>query len=164
MTLRNGIQTDAIQDGTGRAIRRHEAADVPLSRRMWARFFAARYDQQIEAGVMVTAGSPLAGHYVRLTSAAERDDMTRALELLLRDAGLRPDDVGVSTRVPIDAEAVRKSADVIEDVLARLKDSQPVRARGIARLRILLGDGRSPVYRPGPGTVAAEMRGVLAAM
>jgi hypothetical protein len=34
----------------------------------------------------------------------------------------------------------------------------------MARLRILLSDGRSPVYRSGHGTFAAAMRGVLAAM
>jgi hypothetical protein len=164
MTLRNGIRTDAIDDTTDRAIRPHETADVPLSSRMWARLFAARYDHQFEAGVTVTAGSSLAAHYVRLTSQAEREDMTNALLLLLRDAGLLDDGVGVSTRVPIQAEAIRKSADVIDDVLSRLADPQPVRARGMARLRILLGDGRGPVYRPGPGSVAAEMRGVLAAM
>src|SRR5258708_7537106 len=154
MTLRNGIRTDAIDDTTDRAIRRHETADVPLSSRMWARLFAARYDQQFEAGVTVTAGSPLAAHYVRLTSQAERADMTNALLLLLRDAGLLHDGVGVSTRVPIQAEAIRKSADVVDDVLSRLADPQPVRARGMARLRILLGDRRRPPYRPGPRSVA----------
>ncbi|MDT5150189.1 MAG: hypothetical protein QOI01_1922 [Mycobacterium sp.] len=164
MTLRNGIRTDAIDDTTDRSIHRDERADVPLSSRMWARLFAARYDQQIEAGATVTGGSPRAAHYVRLTSQAEREDMTNALVLLLRDAGLLDDGVGVSTRVPIQAEAIRKSADVIDDVLSRLADPQLVRARGMARLRILLGDGRGPVYRPGPGSVAAEMRGVLAAM
>lgn len=164
MTPRNGIRTDAIQDTSVRAFCRHADADVPLSGRMWARLFAERYDHQVEAGVRVTAGSALAAHYVRLTSRAERDDMTHALELLLRDAGLLPEDVGVRMRVPVDAETVRESADVIEDVLTLLTDSRPVRARGMARLRILLGDGRSPVYRPGSGTLAAEMRGVLAAM
>jgi hypothetical protein len=131
---------------------------------MWARLCAGRYDQRVEAGVPVTAGSPLAAHHVRLRSRAERRDMTNALLLLLRDAGLLWDTAGVSARVPIHVEAIRKSADVIEDVLARLADPEPVRARGMARLRLLLSDGRSPVYRPGSGTFAAEMRGVLAAM
>jgi hypothetical protein len=166
MTFRNGIRTDATDDTTDRAIRRHEPADVPLSSRMWARLFAARYDQQLEAGVTVTAGTPLAAHYVRLTSQAEREDMTNALVFLLREAGLLDDGAGVGagTRVPIHGEAIRKSADVIDDVLSRLADPRPVRARGMARLRILLGDGRSPVYRGGRGTVGAQMRGVLAAM
>jgi len=40
----------------------------------------------------------------------------------------------------------------------------PVRARGMARLRILLSDGRGPLYRTGRGTLGAALRGVLAAL
>jgi hypothetical protein len=39
-----------------------------------------------------------------------------------------------------------------------------VRARGMARLRILLTDGRGPMYRNDRGSLAAELRGVLAAL
>lgn len=163
MTLRNGIRTNTGHHTTDRITRRR-AADVPLSSRLWARLFAARYDRQVEAGVTVAAGTPLAAHHVRLTSRCERQDMANALMLLLRDAGLLWDTAGISARVPIHVQAVRGSADVIEDVLARLANPKPLRARGMARLRILLGDGRSPVYRVGPGTFAAEMRGVLAAL
>jgi hypothetical protein len=164
MTLRNGTRTDAAEATTGRTVGRHDTAHVPWTSRARARLLAARYDQLAEAGVPVTAGSPLAAHHVRLRSRTEREDMTNALLLLLRDAGLLWDSAGVNARVPVHVEAIRRSADVIEDVLARLADPQPVRARGMARLRLLLGDGRGPVYRPGSGTFAAEMRGVLAAM
>lgn len=160
MTLRDDIGTETANEIADR----HHVTHVPLMSRMWARLYAARYDHRIEAGAKVTAGSPLAAHYGRLTSHAERKAMANALLLLLRDAGLLWDTVGISLRVPIHVEAIRKSADVIEDVLARLADPEPVRARGMARLRLLLSDGRSPVYRPGSGTFAAEMRGVLAAM
>jgi len=39
-----------------------------------------------------------------------------------------------------------------------------VRARGMARLRMLLSDGTGPLYRAGRGSLAAELRGVLAAL
>ena len=165
MTPRNGIPTYVTRPAAARReIRQITLADVPFSRRMWARLFAARYDQQIEEGITVAAGTPLAAHYLRLASRQERLDMAEALTHLLQDAGRMPGEGGARMRVPIRIDAVRQSADVVSDVLARLLGPLPVRARGMARLRILLSDGRSPVYRSGHGTFAAAMRGVLAAM
>jgi hypothetical protein len=45
-----------------------------------------------------------------------------------------------------------------------LHSPRPVRARGVARLRLLLSDGTGPLYRSGRGSLAAELRGVLAAL
>jgi hypothetical protein len=151
-------------DATDNAIRTPEIAPIPLSSRLWARLCATRYDRRVEAGDAVVAGSPLAAHHVRLTSSAEREDLSGALLHLMQDAGLLAGESVINARVPIHVDAVRKSADVLEDVLCRLADPTPLRARGMARLRLLLCDGRSPVYRRGAGTLAAEMRGVLAAM
>lgn len=164
MTLDHGIRIDSTDAAPAGGVRQIHRVDVPMSSRVWARLFAARYDQQVEAGVTVAAGSPLAAHYLRVTCLAERKDIAGALVLLLRDAGLVWDAAGSSTRVPIHVDAVRRSADIVEEVLARLASPVPVRARGMARLRILLSDGRGPVYRSGRGTFAAAMRGVLAAM
>jgi hypothetical protein len=168
MTPRGGISDYGMGSAaTGterREIRRSALADVSTSKRVWARLFAGRYDQQIEQGVTVVPGTPLAAHYVRLVSRRESEDMAAALTLLLRDAGLMPGTGGRASRVPIRTDAVRQSADTVEDVLARLLGPLPARARGMARLRLLLGDGRGPLYCTGPGTFAAAMRGVLAAM
>jgi hypothetical protein len=168
MTPRNGIPAYVMgtaEVGADRHdIRQIRLTDVSFSGRMWARLFAARYDQQIEQGVAVAAGTPLAAHYLRLASRRERDDMAAALDHLLQDAGRTPSNGGTAMRVPIRTDAVEQSADVVEDVLARLLGPLPVRARGMARLRILLSDGRGPLYRSGRGTFAAAMRGVLAAM
>lgn len=168
MTPRNGIPgyvtSAAAASASRRKIHPIRLADVPFSGRMWARLFAARYDQQIENGVAIAAGTPLAAHYSRLASRREREDMAEALTHLLQDAGRMPHEGRATMRVPIRADAVRQSAEVVEDVLGRLAGPLPVRARGMARLRILLSDGRGPVYRAGHGTLAAAMRGVLAAM
>jgi hypothetical protein len=168
MTPRSGIPVQvgggAAVGADGRRNPRIALVDVALSKRMWARLFAARYDQQIERGDTVAAGTPLAAHYLRLASRGERADMATTLTLLLRDAGRMPRGGGAALRVPIRTDAVQQSAEIVEDVLARLLGPLPVRARGMARLRILISDGRSPVYRSGHGTFAAAMRGVLAAM
>ncbi len=168
MTPWNGIPVflmgNAAVSGGSREIRQVRLAGMPFSGRTWARLFAARYDRQIERGVAVAAGTPLAAHYLRLVSRREREDMAEALTLLLQDAGRMKCDRRATMRVPIRVDAVQQSAEVVEDVLARLTGPLPIRARGMARLRILLGDGCSPIYRSGHGTLAAAMRGVLAAM
>ena len=168
MTPRSGIPFYGMGiEETGadrREIRGSALADVALSKRVLARLFAGRYDQQIDQGVTVVPGTPLAAHYVRLASRRERNGLAAALTLVLQDTGLLPGPGGPAGRVPIRADVVRQSADTVDDVLARLVGPLPVRARGMARLRILLSDGRGPLYRTGPGTFAAAMRGVLAAM
>jgi hypothetical protein len=142
--------------------RRETGGRAPWSVRVWARLFASRFDEEIEAGVAPDHGSPLAAHWVRLTSARERQDLAFSLCKVVGDA--RGTHGGRSSRVPVQAAAVRQASDVVDEVLERLTGPVPVRARGTARLRILLADGRGPLYRAGRGTLAAAMRGVLAAL
>ena len=54
--------------------------------------------------------------------------------------------------------------DVIDDITLLLHSPREVRARGMVRLRMLLSDSRGPLYRSGRGSLAAELRGVLAAL
>lgn len=133
-----------------------------LTARCGARLFARRYDRQVEAGVTPVIGSPLAVHHRRLTSDRERAELARALHLVLRDAAEGRD--LLNPRIPVHGDAVRHAADAIGDVRARLRSRSPVRARGTARLRLLLADGRGPLYRTRAGSLAAAMRGVLAAL
>lgn len=130
--------------------------------RLRARVFSYRYDCQLEAGVHPEPGSALEVHGARLSSHTERAELADALRLVLRDA-----DAGTSLRqgrVPVCGDAVRRAADVIDSVIDRMESPSPTRVRGIARLRILLADGRGPLYRSDRGSVAAAMRGVLAAL
>jgi hypothetical protein len=135
---------------------------APWSTRLCARLFAGRYDRQIEDGVRPVQGSPLALHCARLISARERDDLAYALRLVVHDADHA---AGRShSRVPVRSVAVHHCAEVIGAVYDRLADPFPVRARGMARLRILLSDGCGPLYRSGEGTLTAALRGVLATL
>ncbi|MCV7420105.1 hypothetical protein H7K45_06100 [Mycobacterium yunnanensis] len=161
MTPRSRIPQHCTDDSAPELV---AATHSALPQRFWARVFATRYDLRTDQGVPVTAGSPLAAHHQRLLSRRERTDLAAALTLLLEDAD-RPTGRGDhAPRVPIEADAVRRSVDVVDDVRARLLGPLPVRARGMARLRILLGDGRGPTYRAGRGTFASAIRGVLAAL
>jgi len=143
--------------------RPHESGVQPSwPERLRARLFAARYDRQVDAGVTPIPGTALAVHYARLTAPQERAELSRTLRAAMSDAetGWR----GLTPRVPVQAQAIRRAIGIVEDVAGRLAEPFPVRARGVARLRILLADGRGPLYRSGSGSLSAAMRGVLAAL
>jgi len=140
-----------------------EAGAAPGWRaRLSARVFAARYDRAVDAGAGPEPGSALAVHFTRLSAVRERDELARALRLVLRDAAERPD--ALRPRIPVRAEPVRRASDVITSILSRLEEPQRVRARGMARLRMLLADGRGPLYRSRSGSLNAALRGVRAAL
>jgi hypothetical protein len=163
------LPATGLGSGQTRGVQRR--GDAPLGRAkrrgdawwicMRARLFANRYDRQIENGVSPAPGSPLAVHRTRLTSPRERDDLAHALRLAVHDA------YSIShfnRRVPVRSVAVQDCAALIDTVCDRLADPLPVRPRGMARLRILLANGRGPLDWPGRGTLNAELRGVLAAL
>jgi len=135
--------------------------DAPVLVRLRARLFAARYDRQIENGVSPAPGSPLAVHRARLSSPRERNDLADALQLAVHDAYCPSD---FNARVPIRSDAVHGCMELIDAVCDRLTEPFPVGVRGMARLRILLADGRGPLYWPGRGTLNAALRGVLATL
>lgn len=132
----------------------------------WARLHAAlladRLDRELEAGVTATPGSPIAVHGARLASAREREHLRAALHMVMHDALVGQPQL--SGRVPVQTAEVSRAADVISDILDRLESPDPARVRGVARLRILLSDGRGPLYRAGSGSLVAALRGVLAAL
>ncbi|MCU1694565.1 MAG: hypothetical protein JWR34_628 [Mycobacterium sp.] len=152
---------DSRQTGAPHRVRAKRRGDFPRLGRLWAWLYAGRYDHQIEDGVKALPGSPLALHGARLTAARERNDLACTLRVAVHQA-----EVGgrFTAHVPVQADAVRLCAEVISAVCNRLEDPFPVSARGMARLRILLSDGRGPLYRTGRGTLGAALRGVLAAL
>jgi hypothetical protein len=135
---------------------------VSLGAWLGAKLFTVRLDHQVVAGVPVQVGSALAVHVVRLTSTRERELVARALQLRLQDAtrGFR----GPSARVPVNRAGVLAAHDLIDEVTLRLRSRDPVRPKGMARLRLLLSDGTGPLYTPRHGSVIAELRGALVAL
>jgi hypothetical protein len=155
--------TDLVGFELGARTRPRETGAAPgWSARLNARLFASRYDREIDSGAVPQLGTPLAVHCGRLASAVERAELSRALRLAMADAST----VGAwrNPRVPVRGAALAGAADVVEDVLGRLDEPQAVRVRGMARLRLLLSDGRGPLYRSGAGSLNAALRGVLAAL
>jgi hypothetical protein len=162
----NKIQPDILFDSdlwSSSCPDAHRAA--AWSQRIAARLFAGRYDREVERGVAVRPGSALAVHVARLASDRERGQLADALGSVVHLAA-HGSGGAVTHAVPVRRAAIVAApvAGVIDDVTVRLRGPGPVRERGVARLRLLLADGTGPLYRAGHGSLAAEIRGVLAAL
>jgi hypothetical protein len=131
--------------------------------RLSATMFAGRYDRQVEKCLPVEPGSALYVHAARLTASGERERLARALRSALQD-GKTPRPGVISARISVHRAAIAAVEDVVDDVTLRLHAPMAVRARGMARLRLLLADGAGPLFHPNRGSLAAELRGVLAAL
>jgi hypothetical protein len=142
---------------------RMEALPRPsVAARLTARFRAGRIDRLIAVGVPARAGSAQAAHEARLTSRAEREAIARSLRTTVADARSR----GIlrSSRVPLHVPNIAAAADVLGAVMLRLDSPLPVRARGMARLRLILSDGTGPMYRYGRGDLRGRLGAALAAL
>jgi hypothetical protein len=139
------------------------AVSAPWHTRLAATVFAGRYDRQVEDCVPIQPGSALDVHASRLTATDQRERLARALRSAQRRAQA-PSTGVVSSRIPLDRAGLTAARDVIDDVTLRLHAPLPVHARGMARLRLLLSDGTGPLFRADQGSLAAELRGVLAAL
>ncbi len=144
------------------AMRRDEAVGAPLTARLMARLWAARYDRMLAVGVAAPEGSALAVHAARLTSTEEREAIARSLRRSLDDACNRG--AGFSSRVPLNIPNITAAKDRIDQVTLRLHSPRSVSARGIARLRVRLSDGTGPLYRYGHGDLEGRLGAALAAL
>jgi hypothetical protein len=135
-------------------------AEASIVTRVVAQLFATRFDKHLAAGVAPEPAGALAAHVSRLASAGERRKLAEALELSVGEAHSRG--TRMSATIPVDRSAVAAAVGLIDQVVLRLTGPRPVSARGIARLRLLLSDGRGPMYRSGDGDLGVELRAVLA--
>ena len=130
--------------------------------RLTARLRAARFDRALAVGVPAPAGSALAVHAARLSSVAQRQAVAQALRRAVRDAtDTRATRCG---RAPMHRATIASAEALIDEVTRRLHAPDPVSTRGMARLRQLLSDGTSPLYRHGRGDLAGRLSAALAAL
>lgn len=131
-----------------------------LTARLAARLRAHTFDRRLAVGVPADPGSALAAHRARVTSTAERRVLARAL----RRVRQRADAPSWSSSVPVHADNIAAAGQLIDRLIARLETPGPVGARGMARLRLVLGDGSGPLYRCGRGDLAGRLGAALAAL
>jgi hypothetical protein len=144
------------------ALRRPAAPRPSLVARVTARLRAYQFDRQLAVGVPAPAGSALAVHEARLTSAAERESIARALRQAVYDA--RSGGTPRSPRVPVHLNNISAAEDLIDTITLRLHSPRPVTARGMARLRVVLSDGCGPMYESGRGDLSGRLGAALAAL
>jgi hypothetical protein len=120
---------------------------------------AASLDRQLAAGASPESTVPLALHAARLYREQQRRRLAASLrEVAAAARGAR------RTRAPINRESVRLALAELEALAGRLETNGPIDVRGIARVRVLLGDGAGPLYRrTAPGVVRRELASVLVA-
>ena len=137
---------------------------APADSLLWARILAwlrsGHYDRQLSLGAAVHAGTPLAIHAERLTSIREREGLARAFRRCIRDA--HSDSPFRSGRIEVNAPNIVAAEDIIDSITLRLHAPRSVSARGIARLRLLLADGASPLYRYGRGDLDVRLTAAFA--
>lgn len=146
----------------GYATRAEAIPRSSMRSRLTARLRAGQFDGLLAVGVPAPAGSALAVHEARLTSSAEREAIARSLRATVADA--RGRGLLLSSRVPLHVPNITAAEDVIDAITLRLHSPRPVSARGMARLRQILGDGTGPLYRYGHGDLRGRLGAALAAL
>ncbi len=112
--------------------------------RVRARVRARRLDRALAAGAPPDSCTDLSLRAHGLIGSRARLGLALSIRRLIEDAGhpLRPR----SFSVPICRRKVWRSRATLAAVAERLISDEPLDARGVAQVRVLLSDGAGPVY------------------
>jgi hypothetical protein len=120
------------------------ARRVRVRDRLAARLRVQKLDLQLAAGAEPDASPSLALRAQALLGHSLRVRLALQLRRVLREAE-RPQRISPAA-VPVSRPAVLEAAEDLELLAERLLDPSPVAVKGIARTRLLLTDGASPLY------------------
>jgi hypothetical protein len=127
-----------------------------LSHRLIARARAFALDRQLAGGVSPESSPPLALRARALTAPSTREQLARQLRRVLSYADDPPP---LGTRAPIRHSDVSEAETELHLLASRLQAPTSVGVRGVAKARVLIGDGCGPLYSPdGPGGLRAAVR------
>lgn len=130
----------------GDAVQRNHDRMRSLRDNFSARVNPGRIDGDLAAGVSPEASVQHAARARRLVTPRARRSLADNWEHLLltsrRPAG------GLPGRAPIRRTRVRRAEPEIRELIAALRATGPMPARGIAIAVTLLADGRGPIYNP----------------
>ena len=115
-----------------------------LPRRLRGHWRATVLDRALAAGVDPETTPEIAAHAESLCRRRKREALAAAIYLALKDASLGSSPFSV--RVPIARDAVRRNRSGALALAAELRQATDVSARGVAALRLLVGDGAGPLY------------------
>jgi len=128
---------------------------------VWLR--ASRLDRELAAGVSPDTNKELALRARMLVRPVARRRLAHSLDRLATAA------IHSSTKrrvhVPLCLDRIEEAAADFQTLIDCLVLPGPVSVRGIAQLRMLLGDGRGPIYHPGStDDLASRIRQVTEAL
>ena len=123
------------------------ATRVGVRDRLRARRMAWRLDRDLASGAAPESTCERALHARRLVAPSNRRSLARSIQRVQLAA--EPTVRSRLPGLPLCRDRVRRAAAELDAVKERLVASRPLPARGIAMLRVLLGDGSGPLYQPG---------------
>jgi hypothetical protein len=115
-----------------------------LRDRLMARFATRRLDSELARGVAPDARVALALRAHALGEPGMRKTLACSLRTVLSDA--RAPQCQRVAKVPTARSEVLDTAEALSELAERLIAPGPLAARGLARVRLLLSDGSSPLY------------------
>ena len=112
--------------------------------RVRARVCARQLDRELAQGVSPDSSAGLSVRAHDLIGSRARQLLAQAIRRLVQEAThpLRP----MHFSVPVCRSKVRHSRRTLEELADRLSSGEPLDARGVAQLRLLLSDGAGPLY------------------
>jgi hypothetical protein len=115
-----------------------------LRDRLAARFFTTRLDNELADGIAPETSAALVLRAQKLIAPSTRAALAREIDRLVRDA--LSGYVWVISRVTPCRGEVLDAASELDALSRRLVEPGPVAADGVARVHLLLTDGRGPLY------------------
>jgi hypothetical protein len=117
-----------------------------LRERLAARLSGFRLDSELASGVPPEAHGALAWRAQALGERSTRRVLARAVRRVLdearRDVRLSPR----PARIHVRRKEILAAADELDEIVLRLLAPGPLRACGLAQVRLLVTDGGSPLY------------------
>jgi hypothetical protein len=161
-----------VRGGAPHRTRRQRAVSAPtasatqqllapgLSARLSARAQRGRLDRALRDGADPAASPRLAARAAALASRRSRTELASGLERLVARAQ-GPHRRWWALEAP---DAVLANSSQLHGLASLLHSDTPLYAHGLAHLRELLADGRSPLYRGDPTALSRALSDVSAAL
>jgi hypothetical protein len=140
-------------EGDGRVVVR----PARLHERLAARWRTRTLERELARGAAPESAAALALRAHELIGPSARAMLARRVRGVLRDAR-RPPRVG-STKIQPQRREIVAAARELEQLAVRLLAPEPVSARGVAQVRLLLSDGCGPLFARG---ASADLRSAVA--
>lgn len=134
-----------------------------LRTRLWMHLHASRLDRALAAGAWPDSSAALSLRAGELIGRSARRGLARSLRRIIEDAWLP---LGpLNSAVPLCRRKVLASQASLLALAERLTSGEPVEARGVAQVSLLLGDSCGPLYdRPSADDLEPAIQAALAAL